>query len=157
MQQREGVTFQSTFAQLPRVRCQAAQVNQALLGLVLNAAQAVKDRAEGRGGVELRTGLEGEFAFIEVTDTGVGMPPEVLSRAFEPFFTTRPPGQGVGLGLTTAYNCARAHGGRLEARSEVGVGSTFRLLLPLEAVRTADLAPTLSNPANTRRYRSTGS
>jgi two-component system NtrC family sensor kinase len=88
-----------------------------------------------------------------VTDTGVGMSPGVLAHAFEPFYTTRPPGQGKGLGLSTAYNCAQAHGGRLEAKSVVGEGSTFRLILPLEGAPVVGTVPSpLTNAFNTRRY-----
>jgi two-component system NtrC family sensor kinase len=61
------------------------------------------------------------------------MSPELLAHAFEPFFTTRPAGTATGLGLTSALRCAQAHGGRLEASSVLGVGTTMRLLLPLEA------------------------
>lgn len=142
--QREGVTFTTDLQEAPRLRCVSAQVNQAVLALVLNAAQAVRDLPGGRGVVTIRTGDEGELAFVEVKDDGVGMPPEVLARAFEPFFTTRPPGKGVGLGLSSAYQCALAHGGRLEAMSEPHGGTTMRLLLsrsaPLETNET--LAPT---------------
>lgn len=152
---RVGVTFATVFGAVPRLRCQAAQVNQALHGLIVNAAQAVQDTPGAEGRVEVRTLVEGESAVVEVTDTGVGMPADVLSRAFEPFFTTRPPGQGVGLGLSTAYSCAKAHGGTLEARSKVGLGSTFRLVLPLVGAprEAGPRAPgDLSNPFNTRRY-----
>ena len=155
---RAGVSLVTSFGAVPRVRCQAAQVNHALLNLVQNATQAVQDRADHSGTVTVRTGLESGFAFFEVTDTGVGMTPEVLTHVFEPFFTTRPPGQGVGLGLTSVYNCAQAHGGRVEAKSQVGEGSTFRLLLPVEAAPVTDGAPrTFTNEFNTRRYASTGS
>ena len=149
---REGVSFTTAFGPTPRLRCQAAQVNQALLALVVNAAQAVRARGDGRGEVVVRTGVEGDCVFVEVKDRGVGMPPDVLARVYEPFFTTRAPGQGVGLGLTTAWNCAQAHGGRIDAASEVGVGSTFRLVLPLDGAQTAQPV-SLSNPFNTRRYR----
>jgi two-component system, NtrC family, sensor kinase len=150
---RRGVTFGTTFGAVPRVRCQAAQVNHALLHLVQNATQAVQDRPGGAGAVTVRTGHEGGCAFVEVTDNGVGMSPEVLSHVFEPFFTTRPPGQGTGLGLSSAYNCAQAHGGRVEVSSQLGEGSTFRLWLPLEGAPAVEGAPGgLSNAFNTRRY-----
>jgi hemerythrin-like metal-binding protein len=151
---REGVTFVTSFGAVPRVRCQAAQVNQALLSLVQNAAQAVHDRADQRGTVTVRSGVDGAFAFVEVIDTGVGVPPEALPHVFEPFFTTRPPGQGTGLGLTTAYNCAQSHGGRLEVTSTHGQGATFRLSLPLEAMVSETGSASFSNAFNTRRYAS---
>jgi hemerythrin-like metal-binding protein len=128
---RSGVSFVTDFGPMTRVRCRAAQVSHVVLNLLQNAIQAVHDSG-AHGTISLRTGVEAGFGFIEVKDTGVGMTPEVLSRAFEPFFTTRPAGNGSGLGLTTAVNCAQAHGGRLDATSERGVGTVMRLLLPLE-------------------------
>lgn len=154
---REGVALTTSFGPVPRLRCLAAQVNHALLNLLQNATQAVQDSQSRTGSVTVRTGLEGPFAVIEVSDTGVGMSADVLAHVFEPFFTTRPPGQGTGLGLTTVYNCAQAHGGRLEATSQPGVGSTFRLLLSLEGPSGAEGAPqSLTNAFNTRRYAAAG-
>ena len=72
----------------------------------------------------------GEFVSLEISDTGVGMPPEVIARAFEPFFTTKGPGKGTGLGLSMAYGFARQSGGSAAIRSEVGHGTTVTLLLP---------------------------
>lgn len=128
---RQGVSVVARPGALPPIRCYGAQVNQALMNLVVNAIQAVVDRPDHTGAVTLTTGVDGEAAYVEVRDEGVGMSPEVLAHAFEPFFTTRAVGEGVGLGLWTAWSCAERHGGRLEAQSAVGVGSTFRLSLPL--------------------------
>ncbi len=156
MKGRTGITFTTTFPTVPRLRCHAAQVSQSLLNLVQNAVTAVREK--GGGSVTITTGQDERFGWLEVKDTGVGMPPEVLGHAVEPFFTTRPPGQGVGLGLTTAYNCAQSHGGRLELHSVKGEGTTVRLLLPLEPAEklTATRAP-MSNDFNTRRYEGTAS
>jgi hemerythrin-like metal-binding protein len=149
---REGVRFVTAFSDAPPVRCQAASVNQTLLSLLLNAGQAVRDLGAQPGVVTVRTGAEGDGVFLEVEDAGVGISAEVLPHVFEPFFTTRPPGQGTGLGLSAAYNCARAHGGRLEVTSKPGAGSTFRLWLPLEAPASREAVPSsLSNPFNARR------
>ena len=152
--QREGVTLTTELQVSPRLRCVAAQLNQAVLALVVNALQAVRARAGGHGNVRIRTGVERELAFVEVKDDGVGMTPEVLARAFEPFFTTRPPGQGAGLGLSTAYHCALAHGGRLEAESEPNLGTTLRLWLSLAGPSEAEAAldpAALTNPYNALR------
>ena len=71
-------------------------------------------------------------ASIAFTDTGVGIPPENMTHLFEPFFTTRPPGQGTGLGLYVCRNVVEKHGGRIEVESQVGQGSTFHVYLPVE-------------------------
>jgi len=75
----------------------------------------------------------GSYACITVRDTGVGMPPQVLSRIFDPFFTTKEPGKGSGLGLSMVYGMASSAGGFVQVASEVGLGSTFSLHLPLKA------------------------
>jgi two-component system, NtrC family, sensor kinase len=129
---RSGLSLVTQFGPATRVRCQAAQVSHVVLNLMQNAIAAVHDTG-ARGTITVRTGSEGEFGFVEVKDSGVGMSPEVLAHAFEPFFTTRPAGTATGLGLTSALSCAQAHGGRLEASSVPGVGTVMRLLLPLEA------------------------
>ncbi|WP_169067812.1 PAS domain S-box protein [Candidatus Accumulibacter phosphatis] len=131
------------YAGLPEVECIAAQVNQILLNLLVNAAHAI----EGRGTITLRSGSDAQAAWIEVEDSGVGIAPKNLKRIFEPFFTTKPVGQGTGLGLSLAYSIAQRHGGRLEASSQIGVGSKFRLTLPIrraptEAPASADSSQT---------------
>jgi CheY-like chemotaxis protein len=72
----------------------------------------------------------GEYIVIGVTDTGTGMPPEVVARAFEPFFTTKPTGQGTGLGLSMIYGFAKQSGGQVRIDSRVGEGTTVRIYLP---------------------------
>jgi signal transduction histidine kinase len=76
----------------------------------------------------------------EVEDSGVGIPSGMLSKIFEPFFTTKATGQGTGLGLSVCYGIVADHGGRMEVTSEVGVGSSFRMLLPepIKAGHTTD-------------------
>lgn len=115
------------YAGLPDVECMAAQINQVFARLLVNAAQAI----EGRGTITLRTGFDAQEAWVEVEDTGKGIPPENMKRIFDPFFSTLPIGQGTGMGLSLAYSIARSHHGRIEAKSVVGQGSTFRLTLPL--------------------------
>jgi PAS domain S-box-containing protein len=133
-------------ATLPAVQGDAAQLGQAVVNLVLNAAEALGD-APGRitvataaeelgraalAGLRLGAGLTpGRFAVLEVSDTGHGMDEATRARAFEPFFSTRFPGRG--LGLSAVEGIVRGHGGALEVRSEPGRGATFRLYLPVAA------------------------
>ena len=116
-------------ASLPVVRGHRGRLQQALMNLLMNAADALPE------GGEIRLGLdrEGEFLRIRVTDNGVGIPSEILSRIFEPFFTARPGGKGTGLGLSIVRQIVREHRGRVEVESVLGSGSTFTLLLPAEA------------------------
>jgi signal transduction histidine kinase len=103
-------------------------VQQALLNLVMNAAQAMPQG----GPVLIRTGHRGaEYAWISVSDEGVGIAEEDLDRIFEPFFTTKPKGEGTGLGLSLTKKLIEANRGKIEVESVKGRGSTFRLLLPV--------------------------
>jgi signal transduction histidine kinase len=98
------------------------------MNLLVNAAHAM---GEKRGCITIRTGTDGEHVWLEVGDTGSGMPPETLKRIFEPFFTTKPIGKGTGLGLSLAYGIVQKHHGRIDVDSVVDEGSTFRVTLPI--------------------------
>jgi hemerythrin-like metal-binding protein len=115
------------FGTLPPVRCIPAQINQVLMNLLVNAAQAI----EKQGTITLRSGVDGDWAWIEVADTGKGMKPEVQKRIFEPFYTTKPVGKGTGLGLSLSYDIVTKHGGSFIVNSKPGEGSTFRVTLPV--------------------------
>ncbi|MCM2276405.1 MAG: PAS domain S-box protein, partial [Candidatus Didemnitutus sp.] len=101
--------------------------------LILGVRAAVVDETRARllGRIE-----PGEFVDISVTDTGTGIPDEVLAHMFEPFYTTKPRGKGTGLGLSTVYGIVRSHGGAVEVQTELGRGTTFHVLLPIP--RTPD-------------------
>lgn len=114
------------FAELPALRCHAGQLSQAFLNILLNAVQAIAERGE----VEVVTVLEDGDIIVRIRDSGAGIAPEALARVFEPFFTTREPGHGAGLGLTVARDVIQAHGGRVEVASELGVGTTVTMILP---------------------------
>jgi PAS domain S-box-containing protein len=120
--------------ELPPVSADAAQLEQVLVNLVVNARDAVVD-AGGRISITTAAG-DGDEVELCVADTGTGMPPEVIDRAFEPFFSTKPKEQGTGLGLATAYGIVTGHHGRIELESDVGRGTRVRVLLP-----TTDGAP----------------
>ena len=125
---------------LPLVRGDALQVEQAVLNLLFNAADAVG----GEGTITLRSRLRSEagdpggaeaaaWLEVEVQDTGRGIAPELLPRVFDPFFTTKEKGQGSGLGLAMVFNIMQRHGGRAEIQSRVGYGTRVRLLFPVPA------------------------
>ena len=116
-------------AEIPSITCSPSQVNQVLLNLVTNAAQAI-DKPRGR--IVLTTRNQGmDFIEIEVSDNGKGIPADALPRIFDPFFTTKEVGKGTGLGLSIAYKIVNDHGGRIDVRSAVGAGSTFTVTLPV--------------------------
>ncbi|MEP7262233.1 MAG: ATP-binding protein, partial [Usitatibacter sp.] len=122
--------------EVPSITCSPSQVNQVLLNLVNNAVQAID---KPRGQIRIVTRREGDdFIAIEVSDNGRGIAVDVLPKIFDPFFTTKEVGKGTGLGLTIAYKIASQHGGRIDVRSELGIGTTFTVLLPLAP--PADLA-----------------
>lgn len=112
---------------IPEVDCMPAQLSQVFMNLLVNAGQAINEH----GRITLRTGHDARNVWVEVEDTGGGIRPEHLSRIFDPFFTTKPVGQGTGLGLSISYGIVRKHGGQIEARSELGSGTCFRVTLPL--------------------------
>lgn len=110
--------------------CDAGQIEQILLNLVINAVEALKDG--GRIGVRTRRDSAAGDAVLEVEDDGPGMTPAVLARVFDPFFTTKTEGKGAGLGLSVAYGIAAAHGGSLTVASDPGKRTVFTLRLPLD-------------------------
>ncbi|VVM53369.1 Sensor histidine kinase RcsC [Pseudomonas fluorescens] len=119
---------------LPDIECLPSQINQVIMNLIVNASQAIGPE---RGTLTLRTGVEGETVWIEVADTGTGISPQSLQKIFDPFFTTKPVGQGTGLGLSLSYGIVKKHRGDISVVSEVGVGSTFRIVLPIHQTKPA--------------------
>jgi two-component system NtrC family sensor kinase len=116
---------------LPSVHCDGGQIQQVVLNLVLNAAESMQSRGAGTVTVKTWPGEDGNSVKVSVGDTGEGIPAEILPRIFDPFFTTKPDGKGVGLGLAVSYGIVQAHGGEIEAKSRVGEGTVFTMMLPL--------------------------
>jgi signal transduction histidine kinase len=116
----------------PRIRGVRDQVVQVVLNLLLNAAEATANR----GAIEIETSQRGGEVTIAVRDSGVGIEESVRRRLFEPFFSTKP--KGSGLGLSISYTLVHAHGGRIQVESEPGKGARFEVVLPAaEALVTA--------------------
>ncbi len=142
-----------------RIEADPAQMENALLNLAINAGQAMPvggeltieiavEKIDRRAAAEMTNVAPGDYVTIAVTDTGVGMAPEVLARSFEPFFTTKPVGEGSGLGLSMVYGFARQSGGFALIESEPGRGTTVRLYLPrVEAeAPDAEIEPETETP-----------
>ena len=127
---------------LPLVPCLATQLNQAILNILVNAAQAIgesvnKGKSE-RGKIGISTRKSQDFVTIQISDTGPGIPDKIRERVFEPFFTTKDVGKGTGQGLTIAYDVVtRLHHGKLGFESKTGEGTTFTIQLPLVQPRSS--------------------
>ena len=154
---REDVKLETEYGRnLPLVRADKAALENAVMNLAVNARDAV--RAQGGGVVKIRTarlsqaqaqalgyadataGL-GEVALIEVADNGPGIPPEVREKIWEPFFTTKPVGEGTGLGLSTVYGIVKQADGWIHLECPPGGGTVFRIFLPVYIPPAAALAP----------------
>jgi signal transduction histidine kinase len=110
------------------------QINQVLLNLVLNAADAIKSKElDELGLIEIATYMENDFAIISVKDNGIGIDDAHKSSLFNPFFTTKPVGKGLGLGLSMSYDIiVNKHYGKIDVVSEIGVGTEFKVYLPIK-------------------------
>jgi PAS domain S-box-containing protein len=121
---------------LPNVPCLQGEFNQVVLNIIVNAAHAISETnqsgAGGKGHIGVQTHLDGQWAEIRISDTGPGIPEEVRSRVYDPFFTTKEVGKGTGQGLAIARNViVRKLGGSLEFETEIGKGTTFIIRLPI--------------------------
>jgi len=133
------------------LRADAGQMEQIVMNLAINARDAmpsggrlglsVQNACIEPGGDSYQTVPPGEYVVLTVSDTGVGMTPEVLEHAFDPFYTTKDPGRGTGLGLATVYGIVQQHGGHILAESAPETGTTFEILFPRAGVTPADPPP----------------
>ena len=128
-------------ANLPPVHCSPAEFNQVVLNMIVNAAHAITDvvgdGGKGKGKITVRTRSEGDFAVVEITDSGSGMPLHIQQRIFDPFFTTKEVGKGTGQGLAIAHNViVDKHGGTIKVTSAPGAGTTFTIRLPIGGVKS---------------------
>ncbi|WP_347987059.1 ATP-binding protein [Methylomonas sp. AM2-LC] len=112
---------------IPQIWCLPQQLNQVFMNLLVNAAHAI----EKNGTIKLSTKAEGGNILIEISDNGKGIAPEHIDKIFDPFFTTKPVGQGTGLGLSVSYSIIKKHQGEIRIDSKVGVGTCFRVILPI--------------------------
>jgi signal transduction histidine kinase len=113
------------YGTLPPVQGQSQELGQVFLNILRNAVQAFAEQ----GTIHLKTSHDNGVVNIAITDNGCGIPREIIARVFDPFFTTRPPGQGTGLGLSTCYDVVKKHGGTIDVASVVGKGTRFTIHL----------------------------
>jgi len=105
------------------------------MNILINAGHAI---TEEHGTILIKTWADDNNILISIKDDGCGIPKENLRKIFEPFFTTKEVGKGTGLGLSLAYDIVRKHGGNIEVKSEVEIGTEFTITLPLEGLSKTD-------------------
>lgn len=116
------------FEEIPIIDCLPSQLNQVFLNLLVNAAQSM----QAQGTIRIHTYQEKNGVRIDISDDGQGIDPKHIANIFEPFYTTKPVGQGTGLGLALSFSIIKAHNGRIDVNSTPGKGTTFSLWLPIE-------------------------
>ena len=114
--------------ELPLVKCYPQRLNQVFTNILVNAAHAINKKGE----IKISTSANNGHVEIKISDTGSGIPSEVLPKIFDPFFTTKEVGKGTGLGLNMAYNIIEKHKGTIDVESQVGKGTTFTIRLQVE-------------------------
>lgn len=119
-------TVHESYGDLPLISCNAGQINQVVMNLIINASQAIK----GEGEIFIRTWWQSGKVYISIRDTGYGIAPDVKDKIFNPFFTTKAPGEGTGLGLSLIHNIVEQHRGRIDVVSVPGEGAEFIVSLP---------------------------
>lgn len=128
-----GIKVTKKYGDLPAINCYPGKLNQVFLNIISNALYAIDQKFEKNSGGEflVETYRDDAFVYIVIKDNGIGMSEEVKRKMFDPFFTTKDVGQGTGLGMSIAFNTIQKHNGNIEVISEIGVGTTFKLQLPL--------------------------
>jgi signal transduction histidine kinase len=116
------------YGNIPKISCRPSQLNQAFMNLLKNAAESIQDK----GTIHIKTSAEDNKVIIRISDDGLGISEENLTRVFDPGFTTKGVGVGTGLGLSISYNIIHDHLGEIEVKSEEGKGSTFSIILPIK-------------------------
>ncbi len=112
---------------LPMTKCNIGQLNQVFMNILMNAVQAIDKWGE----IRVKTWATDKDIFISISDTGCGIPPQILNKIYEPFFTTKEVGKGTGLGLSVSYDIVKKHGGYITVDSEPGKGTTFTICIPI--------------------------
>jgi two-component system, NtrC family, sensor kinase len=140
--QEGGIEVIKTYGRLPRVECFASELNQVFINILANAIDAIEESSRQGEGLEggkiwiTTQVLEGNQIAIQIKDNGCGIPEQSIPRLYDPFFTTKPIGQGTGLGLATSYQIVvDRHKGKLKCSSKTGTGTEFLIELPIYQVQ----------------------
>ncbi|MBI5518403.1 MAG: response regulator [Deltaproteobacteria bacterium] len=140
------------YGKTPLVQANEPRLGQVFLNLVVNAAQAIEEGRAEYNEIRISTSTDGaERLTVEIADTGPGMAPDVLGRLFTPFFTTKPVGVGTGLGLSICHRIVAGFGGSIDVKSVVGVGTTFRVVLPVARTDALEEAQHVALDVGARR------
>lgn len=123
----KNILIKRNYHALPTIEANESELQQLFLNLIVNAIQAMK----GNGTLTLACKVKSGLVHVSVKDTGCGIPEESMNQIFTPFFTTKAPGKGTGLGLSNSYSIVENMSGRIRVRSEVGVGSEFTVIIPV--------------------------
>ncbi len=127
---KDRINLVKVYGDIPFIYCYSAELNQVFIHILTNASQAIK----GSGIITIQTFVEKNRVFIQIKDNGVGINPDRLERLFDPDFSRKESRVKVGLGLFTSYNIINKHKGQIKVASEVGVGTTFTIILPINKV-----------------------
>ena len=139
------------YGRVPLVRANEARLGQVFMNLIVNAAQAMEEGNAQDNELSVRTTVDGPSVIIEVTDTGSGISPEDITRVFDAFFTTKAIGIGTGLGLAICHRIVTDMEGKLTVESTLGVGTTFRVSIPIALDGNVDVVVTAPPPQPTLR------
>lgn len=121
------VNLVKDYGDIPMTYCNIGQLNQVFMNILLNAAHAIEENGE----IGIKTRCEENQIIMEISDTGHGIPPEIINKIFDPFFTTKEIGKGTGLGLSISYEIVKSYGGNVVVESRVGAGTKFVISIPV--------------------------
>lgn len=148
---RQVARLERDYVEVPPILGISGQLVQVVVNLLVNALHAIEEGKEGSGRVFVRIRPRASDVVLELEDSGVGIPPHHLGRVFEPFFTTKRAGKGTGLGLSISARIMQQHEGRFEVDSQLGRGTTVRLVLPAITAMPMAIQPNVTPTTSSRR------
>lgn len=135
---KQNIEVKKVFGEVPEIQCSPSQVNQIFLNIITNGVHAIEASGKENGRLFIITEKDDDFVRIRLLDNGCGMSREVKKKIFEPFYTTKPVGEGTGLGMSIIFRIIEDHGGTIDVKSVEGKGTEFIVRLPIEQPNDAD-------------------